>query len=364
MVAGLSPEYGLYSGFMGCFIYTFFGSCKDITIGPTAIMSLMIYSAVKNLNNDFAVLGKFLIIVPLTFQLMNDQFTGTFLSGGVIFLLGILNLGFLVQFISTPTIIGFTTSATITIASGQIKPLLGIKSGNSNEFIASWENVFHHLDEIEVSDTILGLISIGILFALKKPTCLSRWPVFSKYISISRNAIVVIVGMIVAYIFHINGSDPFRLTGSIKQGLPELTLPPTQTELNGEIYYFPDMVRALGLSLITLPLVSILETIAIAKSFSKGKVVDATQEMIAVGLCNIASSFFLSIPITGSFTRTAVNHNSGVKTTLGGVVTGGLVLLALGLLTGTFYFIPKTTLAAVSIHLRVLSVFIYFIMAN
>ena len=66
VVAGLSPEYGLYSGFMGCFVSTFFGSCKDITMGPTPIMSLMIYSAVKNLNNDFAVLGKFLLIVSLT----------------------------------------------------------------------------------------------------------------------------------------------------------------------------------------------------------------------------------------------------------------------------------------------------------
>lgn len=125
-----------------------------------------------------------------------------------------------------------------------------------------------------------------------------------------------------------------------------------QTELDGHVYSFGDMVQALGLSLITLPLVSILESVAIAKAFSKGKIVDATQEMIALGLCNIASSFFLSIPITGSFTRTAVNHNSGVKTTLGGVVTGCLVLLALGLLTSTFYYIPKTTLAAVSIHFR------------
>lgn len=225
------------------------------------------------------------------------------------------------QFISMPTIIGFTTSATITIASGQVKPLLGIKSGSSNEFIAAWENVFTHLDEIEPSDTILGLISLCLLFALKKPTYLSRWPVFAKYLSISRNAIVVIIGMIVAYAFHLNGSDPFRLTGDIKEGLPAFQVPPTESELNGEKYYFMDMVRALGLSLITLPLVSILESVAIAKAFSKGKVVDATQEMIALGLCNVASSFFQSIPITGSFTRTAVNHNSGVKTTLGGVVS-------------------------------------------
>jgi sodium-independent sulfate anion transporter 11 len=273
---------------------------------------------------------------------------GTFLSGWVIFLFGVLNLGFLIQFISMPTIIGFTTAATITIGSGQVKPLLGITSGSSNEFIEAWKNVFEHLNEIRYADTIFGLFSFALLMLMKKPTCLSRWPTFSKYVSISRNAIVVILGIIVAYLFHLNGQDPFRLTGAVAEGLPVFQVPPTQTELNGRAYSFVEMFKALGLSLLTLPLVSILESIAIAKAFSKGKIVDATQEMIALGLCNIASSFFQSIPITGSFTRTAVNHNSGVKTTFGGVITGIIVLLALGLLTGTFYFIPKTTLAAVS----------------
>lgn len=74
---------------------------------------------------------------------------------------------------------------------------------------------------------------------------------------------------------------------------------------------------------------------------------DATQEMIALGLCNIFGAFVSSMPSTGSFTRTAVNNTSGVKTTLGGIVTGSLVLLALGLLTETFYYIPKSVLAAV-----------------
>lgn len=82
---------------------------------------------------------------------------------------------------------------------------------------------------------------------------------------------------------------------------------------------------------------------------AKGKTVDATQEMLALGLCNIFGSFFQSMPVTGSFTRTAVNNASGVQTTLGGIVTGILVLLSLGFLTESFRFIPKTTLAAVII---------------
>lgn len=81
----------------------------------------------------------------------------------------------------------------------------------------------------------------------------------------------------------------------------------------------------------------------------KGKTIDANQEMIALGLCNILGSFVSSMPTTGSFTRTAVNNTSGVRTTLGGIVTGSLVLLALGLLTESFYYIPKTVLAGVII---------------
>ncbi|KAL7017539.1 hypothetical protein ACKWTF_010417 [Chironomus riparius] len=330
IVAGLPPQYGLYSSFMGCFVYTIFGSCKDVSIGPTAIMSLMIYPFVANYSLDFAILANFL-------------------CGCVILILGALNLGFLIQFISSPTIIAFTAAASIIIGSSQVKPLLGIKSGSGSEFVQVWKNLFTHLHEIRYTDALFGLFSLVLLLLMKKPKCFSRWPLLSKYLSLSRNAIVVIIGIITAYVFYLNGQEPFRLTGDIKKGLPDIVIPPFSTELNGKHYNFLEMVEVYGLSLITIPLVSILEIIAISKAFSKGKVVDATQQMIALGLCNIASCFFQSVPVTGSFTRTAVNHNSGVKTTFGGVITGIIVLLALGLLTGTFYFIPKTTLAAVVI---------------
>lgn len=82
---------------------------------------------------------------------------------------------------------------------------------------------------------------------------------------------------------------------------------------------------------------------------AKGKSVDASQEMIAVGLCNFMGSFVSSMPITGSFSRSAINNASGVQTVLGGAVTGSLVLLTLAFLTSTFYYIPKASLAAIII---------------
>lgn len=285
---------------------------------------------VANLNADLAVLT-------------------TLLSGIIIFLLGIFNLGFLMQFISGPTITGFMNAATVTIASGQLKRLFGIKSGSSSEFIDSWITLFKHYKETKLYDTLLGVISLVLLVGIREISNRNKSNIFLKYLSISRNAIVVFGGILAAYLFYQNGEQPFALTGEISGGFPSLSLPPFSTVHNNETYYFPDMVSALGLSIVSVPLVSIIEAVAIAKSFNKAKVVDVTQEMMALGLCNIASSFVSSIPITGSFTRSAVNHASGVQTTASGIYTGAVVLLALGVLTRTFFFIPKTSLAAVII---------------
>ncbi|CAD7084099.1 unnamed protein product [Hermetia illucens] len=331
VVAGLGPQYGLYSAFMGCFVYIIFGSCKDITVGPTAIMSLMVQKYVSD-SPDFAVLS-------------------CFLTGCIVLAFGLLHLGFLVQFISAPVTNGFTTAAAITIASGQVNSLLGIPS-KSNEFLESWENFFDHIEETRPWDATLGVLTLICLLLLRKCNKFTgKWKLFGKYLSLSRNALAVIIGVLMAYIFSLYDLTPFRLTGDLRAGLPPVAPPPFSTVVNNGTTHldFIDMVSSLSSSIIAIPLVVILESIAIAKAFSKGKTIDASQEMIALGLCNIGSSFFSSMPITGSFTRTAVNNASGVVTPLGGLFTGVLVLLGLGLLTETFYYIPKTVLSAIII---------------
>ncbi|XP_053667788.1 sodium-independent sulfate anion transporter-like [Anopheles marshallii] len=332
-IANLDPQYGLYSAFMGCFIYFLLGSCKDVTIGPTAIMSLMVQAHVGNTGVEFAILS-------------------AFVTGCMILLLGVLNLGFLVQFISYPVTAGFTSAAAITIASGQIKSLLGI-SGQSNEFLESWINVFQQIQDIRLWDSVLGVSTIIILLILMQMKNMkgnSCWRMVGKYITLSRNAIAVISGSLLAYVLSDVGNvQPFLLTGNVTPGLPPFQLPPFTTSLDGQVFSFTEMIAELGTSLITLPLIAILESIAIAKAFSKGKPIDATQEMIALGISNIAGSFVSSMPVTGSFTRSAVNNNSGVRTQFGGIITGAVVLLALGLLAESFYYIPKATLAGVII---------------
>lgn len=344
IVAGLPPQYGLYSGFVGSFVYLVFGSSKDVTIGPTAILSLLIQHYVAE-NIDFAI---FL----------------AFINGALIFAFGMLNLGFLVQFISLPVTVGFTTAAALTIGSSQIKALLGIK-GRTDGFIQSWWSVFEEINETKLWDTLLGVSTMIILLLLKnirykknKRDIIDTSSIWrneaKKYLCLGRNAIVVIFGTVLAYILTVYDIHPFTLTGNVESGLPELKVPPFETtihEANGDVrtLHFTDLITHVGSTILALPLISILESIAVAKAFSKGKTIDATQEMLALGLCNLVGSFFQSMPVTGSFTRTAVNNASGVRTTFGGIITGCLVLLSLGFLTSSFHFIPKTTLAAVII---------------
>ncbi|XP_011150572.1 sodium-independent sulfate anion transporter isoform X2 [Harpegnathos saltator] len=332
IVAGLPAQYGLYSSFMGCFVYLIFGSSKDVTVGPTAIMALLSQQHVMRLGEDFAVLM-------------------CFLSGVLITAMGVLHLGFLVDFISMPVICGFSNAAAVIIATSQLGTLLGIK-GRSDSFIDAISQVVKNINETKPWDTLLGVCSMVVLVLLKKLPGKKLGTPLEKFmwlVSLARNAIVVMVGILIAYMLFSHDIKPFQITGNITEGLPPFSLPPFSIVSGNHTYSFLELVNELGSSVISVPLIAILESIAIAKAFAKGKTLDANQEMLALGLCNLFGSFVKSMPITGSFTRTAVNNASGVKTPMSGLITGGLVLLACGLLTSTFTYIPKATLAAVII---------------
>ncbi|XP_014215254.1 sodium-independent sulfate anion transporter-like [Copidosoma floridanum] len=345
-VADLPLQYGLYSSFMACFVYTIFGSCKDVPVGPTAIAAIMTHETLEksHLGPEFAV---FL----------------TFVSGCVSLLMGVLQLGFLIDFISGPVSVGFTSAAAIIIATSQVKDILGIKASGS-KFIQVWSNVFEHIGETRLWDAVLGLVCMVVLLLLRKakdipvasserkqPTCLERvLEKFLWFISTARNILVVVSCAVACYLLEQHlGSSPVVLTGHVKQGLPGIEPPPFSARVGNETLHFFDMLGAMGSGCLVVPLLSILETIAIAKAFPDDKPIDATQEMLAVGVCNVVSAFVSSMPVSGGLSRGAVNHSSGVRTTLGGVYTGILVLMSLQFLTPYLNYIPKAALAAVII---------------
>lgn len=341
-VAGLPVQYGLYSSFVGCFVYCLLGTAKDVTLGPTAIMSLLVSSYAFH-DPAYAVLL-------------------AFLSGCIQLAMGLLHLGFLLDFVSCPVIKGFTSAASITIGFNQVKNILGLQ-GIPRQFFLQVYETLRRIGEARAGDAILGLSCLAALAGLRamksrlhptastKPLAARASVLLVRSCATARNALVVLAAGLVAYSFQLSGSQPLTLTGSVPCGLPPFRPPPFSKAVPNGTVPFSRMVQDMGAGLAVVPLVGVLETVAIAKAFASQNDyrIDANQELLAMGTANILGSFFSSYPITGSFGRTAVNAQTGVCTPMGGLVTGTLVLLSLAYLTSLFCYIPKAALAAVII---------------
>ncbi|CAH2106039.1 unnamed protein product [Euphydryas editha] len=370
MLAGLPPQVGLYSSIFPGIVYAVFGSCKDVTVGPTAVLAALIAKYVAK-SPDFAYLA-------------------SFLSGCFILLLGVLNLGFLLDFISKPVISGFTTAAALQISASQLKSLFQTNGSSRGTFIDTLIIFFKNIQTVKLWDTLLGIATIISLLLLKRVPVRSAggsagvsasgssgWSAGGSAWSAgrsaggstsgsaggsaigracrlagacvvrARNALVVFAGLALAYGLALHGLAPFALTGKIEGGLPRFGPPPFSTTVNNQTLNFEEMLAVFGPEGFAMPLVAILESIAIAKAFAGGARVDATQEMLAVGASNALAALAQCMPATGSFTRTALNHASGVASPAGSLFKASLVLLSVTLLAETFYFIPRATLAGI-----------------
>ncbi|GBP58186.1 Sodium-independent sulfate anion transporter [Eumeta japonica] len=357
-LADLPVQYGLYSAFMGTILYTFLGTIKEVSIGPTSLMALLTLHTCHNLSVEYM-------------QLL------TFLSGIIVTLMGIFRLGILVELISAPVTSGFTSGTAMIIVVSQLKGLLGLSfvaesvSENLRLIAAKWEHVRR-------ADCLLGAVCIAVLLTLRKIKDIKISPKNRRLrktvwlVSISRNAIVVITASVIAYCLHpsgvgdafnhisnttdtvstprANATEPiFKLSGRVHGGLPTLSLPAFSVYEGNTTVNFGGMTAKLGSSIILVPIVMVLANVAIAKAFSGSRPMDAMQEMVALGVCNVCGALVSAMPTCGAFTRSAVSHSSGVRTPAAGLYSGAISLLALAFLTEYFYFIPKATLSAVLI---------------
>ena len=349
-VAGLPLRYGLYSSFMGCFVYSFLGTSKDVSLGPTAILSLLTLTLIDGCGTPGDKESHTSCAVALTL------FTGL-----VQLVCAVFNFGWLVDFIPVPVISGFTSAAAITIVIGQFKNLLGIDVYIRHDLYYSIYDLFKNINKTHPWDLLFGLVSIGVLVSLKlfkihslkleKSLEPLHWAqkVAFKFLWLlctSHNAVVVIFAALIGASIKSQFSDAKELPLTFVQfkedrALPELAAP----QINATI------VQNIGWGILVAPFIGFIESIAIAKFFAQQQsyIINPTQELLALGLSNLLSSFVGSFPITGSFSRTSVNAQSGVCTPAGGIVTGAVVLLAITLLNPWFDNIPQPVLGALVI---------------
>lgn len=255
------------------------------------------------------------------------------------------------DFISLPVVAGFVSAAAITIISSQIPSLTGIvMSPSTFDFIESWKIIFREFHAIRCGDTLTGLLTILLLLGFqhmeKIPYCTRYFKVLSK----SRYLVLIITGTLAAYGYSKGYGDmPFFITGSVVEGRLPFAPPDFSTKEGNTTVNFFEMVEEIGLRVVVLPVVSIMQLFVVAKVFSEGEHIHVNQELMTLGIINICGSFLASIPVSGSFSRTAINMASGVRSSFSGVLTPITVILAIYFWSDSFYYIPKAVLAGMVI---------------
>ena len=318
LIAGLPPIYGLYCALVPQIMYAIFGSSRQVAIGPVAMDSLIVATGVSTL----ALTGSqsYITIAILL----------AFIVGSIQFLMGVFRLGFIVNFLSKPVITGFTSAVALIIGLNQFRNLLGVDFEQSDQIQVIVVDIFAKIGGFNLQTSILGIAAILIIGILRKIN--QKLP----------NALVVIVLGIVIVRFFESGFSTVAIVNDIPSGLPSFSLPEFDIAL----------IRELLPIAITLVMVGYLETISIGKTLEAKQdeyKVRPNQELIALGLSNIFGSFFKAYPSTSSFSRSAINQESGGKTGMSALISVALVMLTLLYLTPLFYHLPKAVLAAIII---------------
>ena len=317
LLAGLPPEVGLYAATVPVVIYALFGTSRQLAVGPVAIVSLLTASALAPLVEEGT--SGYLAAAALL----------ALMVGLVHIVLGIGRLGFLVNFLSHSVLVGFTAAAAIIIGFSQAKHILGISIERKDHCYETVREVIDNASETNSTTLTLGLTALAALFILKRFT--PRVPA----------ALVVVIGSILAVELLGLEDKGVSVVGDIPDKLPAFGLP----TLDGSL------IENLATTALVITIVGFMESIAVAKVYARRHRYEIVpnSELIGLGAANVASGLFGGYPVTGGFSRTAVNDTAGARTPLASIITATIVVGTIAFLTPLFASLPNAALGAIII---------------
>jgi SulP family sulfate permease len=316
-LAGLPAVYGLYASIVPLFLYMVLGTSRYVAIGPAALISLLIITGLDKIG------------VTDPQEYLNAVFVIALIAGIFQVLLGVFKLGNIVNFISQPVLKGFIIGAAFTIIVSQLKHLFGIPiEGRSS--IAVLEQLIPNLNSTHIITFTLGLGGIIFLLLLKR---------LNK--RIPSQLILVAISLGLTYFLSLD-QEGVSILGEVPSGVPGFLIP--------EISW--GLVESLIPVSITIGLISFIEIYAIGVSLEDKEdahMINPNQELLATGLGKAIGAFFYAFPTSGSFSRSAVNKESGTRTNISSFFTILLIVLTLLFLTPYFYYLPKAALGSIII---------------
>ncbi len=314
-LAGVPAYYGLYAALIPTIIGAIFGSSRQLSTGPVAMTSLLTAASVAPLaGHGTDLYYAYVILLAL-------------LSGVFQIAFGVLRIGVLLNFLSHPVLMGFINAAAIIIGLSQLPTLLGIPAQQSNHFLLDIWQVLANIDTAHEFSIAFGVAAIVMLMTFKRLA--PKLP--GVLITV---ALLTVISQAVGYA-HLGG----RVVGEVPAGLPGFSIPPLDWHASMDL----------------LPAGFVIALISFMEAMSSAKVIaiktrrpwDENKELIAQGLAKVAAAFSHSMPVSGSFSRSALNLASGARSGLASVVAALCVLLTLLFFTSALYHLPKPVLAAI-----------------
>lgn len=315
MIAGMPPEYGLYTAIIPPIIAALFGSSFHLISGPTTAISIVVFSTISPLaqagSEQFITLVLTLTLIAGVFQLA----------------LGLARMGTLVNFVSHTVVVGFTAGAAILIATSQLKHFFGVNVPRGESFAHTWMSLIAKMPEANLYVVAVAVTTLVSAIVFKK--LLPRWP---------NMLLAMIIGALLAALLGAE-EHSIRLVGELPGQLPPLSMPDFSLATLKQLAPGAFAVALLGL----VEAVSIARSVA-AKSHQR---IDGNQEFIGQGLANMVGSFFSAYASSGSFTRTGVNYEAGARTPVAAITAALSLALILLLIAPLTAYLPIPAMAGI-----------------
>ena len=297
-IAGIPLQNGLYAAAAGAILYAVFGTCRQISMGPSSGLAAVAASAV------------------LAAGIIDEQDVASFVAGitlasGLLFLLlAVLRMGWIAQFLSRAVVTGFLFGAAIDVVIGELPKLTGTDVTGSNPFQELW-SWLGTLGEAHPATVVVGVIALAVVFGLRAVA--PRVP----------GALVLVVGGLLATWLFDLGAKGVALVGDVPSGLPSPKLP------DGQLMW--DHVGTVALAAVALVLIGFSQTAGDARTFAAKHryQIDINQESVAQAVANTGAGLFQGMPVSTSLSASSLNDHSGAKTGLASLTSGVTVLLTL-----------------------------------
>jgi SulP family sulfate permease len=314
-IAGLPPEYGLYTAMVTPIIAALFGSSLHLVSGPTTAISIVVFSAVSHHAQ------------PGSPEFISLALTLTFLAGVYQLVFGLARMGALVNFVSHTVVVGFTAGAAILIATSQMKHITGIAVPKGESFLHTWVDLYNGASHINLYLVMIAVVTMVTAILARK---------------LAPRSPGLLIGMIAGSLLALflkHFTDDISLVGEIPAHLPPLSSPEFSLKT----------IRMLAPDAFAVALLGLIEAVSISRAVAtkSSQRIDASQEFIGQGMSNIVGSFFSSYAGSGSFTRSGVNYGAGAKSPLSAIFSAIILMIIVLLIAPLTAYLPIAAMGGV-----------------